>query len=152
MADTGNGATLTFATTGSIGVIQSMTLPEFALDALDVSSLASTDWMEMIPTDLADPGEIVATVLFDGSVSLSLDTMGDQELATVTFPLVTTGNTAATLAATGFVKAYGLPELNNELQTLTVTFQLDGGYNSGTVPTWTPEGENGGVPVPPLTA
>jgi hypothetical protein len=139
MADTGTGATLTLAETGSIGVIQSMTLPEFALEALDVSSLASTVWMEMIPSDLADPGEIVATVLFDGATAVDLTSMGEQELITVTFPKVDPTNTAATLTATGFVKGYTLPELNNEIQTAEVTIQLDGGYNSGTVPTWTAE-------------
>lgn len=138
MADTGAGATLVLTTTGAVGTIRNIKLPEFTIDSLDTSALGTTTYMEKTKTDLADPGEITAEILFDGTVSVP--SLGVHETVTVTFPKIVASNTAATLAATGFIRSYQMPELQvGELQIATITIALDGGYNSGTEPTWTKE-------------
>ena len=140
MADTGQGASLTLGTTGSVGTIRQISIGESSIDTLDVSSLSSTDWMEMISTDLADPPEISAEILFDGTET-NVPALGVAETITVTFPKVaSTTVTAANYAGTGFITSYKLPDLETgEIQIAEITCKLDGGTNSGTAPTWTAE-------------
>jgi hypothetical protein len=139
MPDTGAGATLTLGTTGTIGTIRSIQLPEFSIDTLDVSALATTAWMTLTKTDLANPGEISAEILFDAETGV-VPALGVHELITVNFPKIVTSAAVGNLTATGFIKSFQMPELKtNELQIATITIALDGGYNSGTVPTWDDE-------------
>ena len=128
MADTGQGATLTLATTGAVGVIRSMTLPEMTVDKLDTSDLSTTDFMTYVATDLADPGEITAEILFDAEDD-DLPSFGVSETVTVTFPIHTSGNTTnATLAGTGFITGFKMPDMQiGELQVATITIAYDGG-------------------------
>ena len=138
MADTGAGATLTLATTTNSLTVRSMTLPEQTIDTLDISALDTSNYMEMIPTDLADPGELSVEILYDGTEAAP--SLGVAETVTVTFPKVDSTNTndGATLAGTGFIKGFKFPDLQvGELQIATMTIQFDGGANSGTEPTWT---------------
>ena len=140
MADTGAGASLTLATTGAVGTIRQISIGEGSIDTLDASDLSSTGWMKMTKTDLADPPEITAEILFSGTVT-TVPTLGVHETVTVTFPKVaSTTVTAATYVGTGFITSYKLPDLQiGELQVSEITIKLDGGYNSGTAPTWTAE-------------
>lgn len=140
MADTGAGASLTLGTTGSVGTIRQISIGEFTIDTLDASDISSSDWMQMIPTDLADPPEISAEILWDGTET-NVPSLGVAETITVTFPKVaSTTVTAATFAGTGFITSFKLPDLEiDEIQVAEITCKLNGGYNSGTVPTWTAE-------------
>jgi len=125
MADTGSGATLTLATTGAVGTIKSMTLPEFTIDKLETSDLSTTDYKTYVKTDLAEPGELTAEIFFDGDVAVP--SLGVAETVTVTFPKVIATNTAANLAGTGFITGYKMPELQTgELQMATLTIAFDG--------------------------
>lgn len=130
MADTGLGATLTLATTGAIGNIRSMTLPELTLTDIDDSHLGTTDQRSFCAGDLYDGGELVAEVLFDvTNTNCDLHTFGVSETVTITFPKVDTSNTnaAATLAGTGYVKAQKFPDLQiDELQVYNMTIKFDG--------------------------
>jgi hypothetical protein len=127
MADTGQGATLTLATTGSIGVIRSLTLPEITIDTLDDSDLSTTGFKTYIKTDLAEPGTLQAEILWDATTN-DLPTLGTAETVTVTFPIHTSGNTTnATFAGTGFISSIKMPDMQmGELQVATLTVQLDG--------------------------
>lgn len=127
MADTGTGATLTLATTGSIGTIRSMTLPEAVVEDIETTDLSTTSQKTFIAADLADPGEMSAEVLFDATAN-SLETFGASETVTVTFPIHTSGNTTnATLAGTGYIKGQKFPDLSvGELQVYTLTIKFDG--------------------------
>lgn len=127
MADTGQGATLTLATTGSVGVLRSLTLPDITIDALEDSDLSTTLFKTYRSTDLAEPGEIVGELLFDATAD-DLPTLGVAETVTVTFPIHTSGNTTnATFAGTGFIKGFKMPDMQSgELQMARVTIQLDG--------------------------
>lgn len=127
MADTGLGATLTLGTTGSVGAIRSITSPEFVLEKIDKSVLGTTDFMEYHPGDLSDPGEITAEILFDAEGD-DVPSRGVAETVTITWPIHTSGNTTnATLAGTGFITQFKLPDFQiNELQVATITIAFDG--------------------------
>ena len=127
MADTGQGATLTLATTGAVGVIRSMTLPEFAIDKIETSDLSTTGFKTYIATDLAAPGELTAEIIFDAEDD-DVPSFGVSETVTVTWPIHTTGNTTnATLAGTGFITNFKLPDMQiGELQVATITVAFDG--------------------------
>ena len=127
MADTGQGATLTLATTGAVGVIRSMTLPEFAIDKIETSDLSTTGFKTYIATDLAEPGELTAEIIFDAEDD-DVPSFGVSETVTVTWPIHTTGNTTnATLAGTGFITNFKLPDMQiGELQVATITVAFDG--------------------------
>lgn len=127
MADTGQGATLTLATTGSVGTIRSLTLPDITIDTLEDSDLSTTGFKTYVKTDLAEPGTIQAEILWDAT-SNSLPTLGTPETVTVTFPIHTSSNTTnATFAGTGFISGIKMPDMQiGELQVATLTIQLDG--------------------------
>lgn len=127
MADTGQGATLTLSSTGAVGVIRSMTLPEQTIEKLETSDLSTTDFKTYIKTDLAEPGELTAEILFNADTG-SVPTLGTPETGTVTFPIHTSGNaTNATYAGSGFLTSFKLPDMQvGELQVATLTFAFDG--------------------------
>ena len=134
--DTGNGATLVLATTGAVGDIQSMTLPEWTLDAIEDSHLGTTNFKTFIASDLADPGQLTATIVSSSTVAFAAPT-GVAETVTVTWPIGTSGNTvAATFIGTGFITSKKLPDLaNGALQVRTLTVK----YNGQTEPAYTVE-------------
>lgn len=127
MADTGHGATLALATTGSIGALRSITLPEETIEDIKDSDLSTNNYETYVAGDLAEPGEISADILFDPT-SNTVPAKGVSETVTVTWPIHTSGNTTnATYAGTGYVKAFKLPDMQtNELQLATITIKLDG--------------------------
>ncbi len=134
--DTGLGATLTLGTTGSVGVIRSLTLPELTLNDIDTSHLGTTGQRTYIGGDLVEGGEIVAEVLFDTLVN-ALESFGVSETVTITFPISVNGNTTnATLAGTGYIKGQKFPDMQiDELQVYNLTIKVDGQTDFA----WTPE-------------
>lgn len=134
--DTGNGATLTLS--NFTANITRLACGEQTIDMLDASHLGTTTYIEKIEADLADGGDLSIDFLFDPT--LDYPTIGQgPELGTVTFDLQS-GTTEATYKGTGVVSGIGFPELaNNELMEGSITFTFDGGYDSGTEPTWTKE-------------
>lgn len=137
-SDTGNGATLTLSEDTTSYQIQNINIGGQSVEALDVSLLATTDDKEYIPGDLAETPEINVQVLFD--VTSGLPDLKSTHTATVTFPLgpAQTTTTKATFSGTGFITSREWPELvNDQVQQATFVIKLDGGYNSGTAPTYT---------------
>lgn len=134
MSDTGNQGTLTLATTGDIGAIVEMTLPDWTLEPVEDSHLGTTNFKTYIPGDLAEPGQIVATVIFDQKktnypaiASTTISTWSAPQTVTVTFPIKGTATAGATLAASGFVSGWTFPQMaNNTLMTAQLTITLDG--------------------------
>ena len=136
MADTGNGATLTLSATGSVGSVRSLNLGEHTLPAIDSSHLGTTNYISSIPGDLVDPGEVQIEAIF--AQGTAIPDLGAVETITVTFPIVTSGNSSnAVYTGSGFLTNMSLPEIvNNELMMMSLTFKLDG---VGTEPTFTAE-------------
>lgn len=138
--DTGNGATLTLAlysgTTAITASLALMTITpgELSVPSIDVSTLATSGVTEMIPGDLATPGESSATFKFlSGSAFPTLPSPTGSSV--LTFPLASGQTAAATYSGTAFITKLQLPSLqNNQLQTGTISWQYDG----DTGPTFTP--------------
>lgn len=110
MADTGNGATITFGTTGFTGEIISIGGNEASLEALDTSHLGTTGNMTKAPADLVDQGDFSIEFFFDPDTQ---PTIGTVETITVTFPVPSGGLTGATLAGTGFINSFKWGPLEN---------------------------------------
>lgn len=112
---TGLGTTISFGGTG--GCVRSVTLPEFSQEAIDVSCLDSTGFMEKIKAGLADPGEVSAVVLWEDDYTPPA--IGDDVSVTITLP------DASNFAGTGWVSglSYGSAEVGSVIEcTITVTF------------------------------
>lgn len=148
MADTGNGATVTFtaldgtSSSTAVGSVRSVNLGEQSIPVIDTSHLGTTNFLTSIPGDLKEPGEISMEVLFDQD-TVGVPSLGTVEDIIITFPIVTSGQTTnATYTASGFFSSVSLPEVvNNELMMMSITFKCDGGADASNPqePTFTPE-------------
>lgn len=131
--DVGNGATFTLGTQAISLLIKSIQIGAITVDMLDVSLLATTDFMLEIAAELKKAPEITvnflhATLLDEVEVGVAAET------GTVTFPLRTGEGTAANLAGTGQVTSFKLPDLQiNTVQEGSLVFK----YNGDTGPTYT---------------
>lgn len=122
---TGLGTTISFGGTG--GCVRSVTLPEFSQEAIDVSCLDSTGFMEKIKAGLADAGEVSAVCLWEDNYSPP--GIGDDVSVTITLP------DGAIFAGSGWVSgvSFGSAEVGSVIEcTITVTFDGETG------PTLTP--------------
>lgn len=132
--DTGNGATLTFGTSALAYGWDSIQIGEESVDMLEVSTLATTGYKEMVASDLKETPEI--TVSFVTLTTSTAVTVGAApETITITFPQRTgetaAANIAGTAVVTSFVRCQQLA--NGEIQKGQLTFKYDG----DTGPTWT---------------
>lgn len=135
--DTGNGATLTFAASMGFGTattsltVISITPGEETVGTVDVSTLATTDAMESIPSDLREIGEASATVKFLTQTASTVAGFPGLPAAagsiTLTFPTRSGETTAATYVGTGFITGFTPPSLQNgELQAAEIKWKYDG--------------------------
>ena len=133
MGDTGNGATLTFATSSLTLAITKIMIGEITIDMLDVSTLSTTDFEELISSDLKKIGECSAEFVF--STAANAPTVNSAAVTiTATFPLRTGEGTAANLAGSGQITGFKLPDLQNgQVQVGSVKWR----YNGDTGPTYT---------------
>ena len=125
---TGLGTTASFGGTG--GCVRSVTLPEFSQEAIDVSCLDSTGFMEKIKAGLADAGEVSCTVLWEDDYVPP--TIGADVAVTITLP------DGAIFAGSGWVSSvsFGSAEVGSVIEaTVTVTFD---GVTGPTVTPGTP--------------
>lgn len=96
-----HSTTLSGATTGAIGTIQSINVSGPSRDSIDVSHFGSTDaYREFIP-GMIDAGQISGTIKYDKSVvnTLVSGIESDAEIWTITFP------DGSTFACSGFITA-----------------------------------------------
>lgn len=137
--DTGNGATLVFAgnmgfgtATTSLSMI-SITQGEESVGVVDVSTLATTDAMESIPSDLRDIAESSGSFKWI-TTTAAPDLPAAAGTITITWPTRTGETQAATYAGTGFITGFTPPSfVNGELQTGEIKWKWDG----DTGPTYT---------------
>lgn len=134
---TGQGATAVLSTTGAVGCVRSIQLPEWTQEKIDASCLSTTGFKQYIPGDLTEPGEVSMVMVFDPEIAVP--TPGVIEDLLVTFPLGTpTNTTAATLSGSGFLSSVGQPNMTIDgLLELNLTFCFDG--DAATPPTFTVE-------------
>ena len=114
--DTGNSATFTLTTQTAVASLKvtKISIGEITLDMLDVSTLATTGFMEEIPSDLTKAPEVTIDYVFDVSAT-NIAVTGLQDTATISLPLspALTTTTRATFAGTGVVISNKLPDLEN---------------------------------------
>jgi hypothetical protein len=137
MSKTGNTGTIAFTVTGVTLQFTKIGEWQATRGKLNVSHLETEDFHELIPDDLADPGEIELEALYDPTDDLA-DISETVETITLTYPLDNTGwEVQATLTGTGYVMMVGTPELvNGSVAKQKLKFFFDG---DGTEPAFSPE-------------
>ena len=119
-AKTGTGTTIT--STGFTMKVIGVDPFSIALDALDASNMSSTDFLEKLPADLADLGEMSLEVEFDSGFDI-FTLVGVAQLWTINPGGRGTGHL---IKATGFVTGYQGSLPLNAVATGTVTITWDG--------------------------
>lgn len=132
IGDTGNGATATFGTSSLSLAITNIQIGEISIDMLDVSTLATTDFEEMVSSDLKKAPEVTLNVLFVASATAPV-VGGAAETMTITWPLFTGTTGAATLAGTAQFTSFKLPDLQNGQ---IMSAQVKWKFNGDTGPTY----------------
>ena len=133
IGDTGNGATLTCATSSLSLAITQLQIGEQSIDMLDVSTLATTSDQEMVASDLKKTQEVTGTAIYVGSATLPV-VGAVAETMTITFPLFAGTTTAANLAGTAQFTSSKLPDISNGN---IMMYQFKFKYNGDTGPTYT---------------
>jgi len=125
--DLGNGATLTFGTSGHTLQVESISFSGWDRAVIDTSHLATTGQMTKLASDIYDAGSMTARVQFAPTVAMPVPLQAP-ETVTVTWPISASGNTTnATLAGTGFISSVTPPTLENDtLQTMDVVTTWNG--------------------------
>lgn len=113
MAQTGNSATIAFATTGFTANYTRIGGTGTSRESLEVSHLGTTVHKEFQPADLSDPGELTVEFHWDQSASTFPPINSPEETVTVTYPLKSGETTAATLSGTAFLTNSTSPDLVN---------------------------------------
>lgn len=104
MKTVGNGCTFALSTDGTVGNIQSMDMPTWSGEDVDVSDLDSSEFMEFLYGGLADGGEASLEVFIDPA-GASLPTVGLVQTATI---VITDGTTTRTITGSGYVREFGM--------------------------------------------
>lgn len=122
--DTGQGATLTFATSSLSLLITQITVGEETINMLDASTLATTDYQTMVRSDLKTTPEITFQAVYLQTANAPT-VGGAPETVTVTYP--TLGGTAANIAGTAVITGRTLPSAQiNQLMMLQGRIKYDG--------------------------
>lgn len=125
------GTTAALTTQSTIVLnVRSMTPPEQPINALPVSTLATSGFREYNPGKLKEPGQQEFVILHDVDLMPTIDAgKGVADTLTITYPLKSGQITNATTVGTGFIVDYQLNEFNaddDEPQLGTLVWQWDG--------------------------
>jgi hypothetical protein len=132
-ADTGNGATISFGTSGWSGRVVRIGPATFTREALDNSHLTATGHAKKAEGDLPDAGSNEIEYFFRSDEDWP-PYSGLPETVTITYPVFPGKSTPAKKTGTAFLTEFEEPELaNNVLQRGRMVVTWDG----ETGPTWT---------------
>lgn len=126
MADSAIGTTLVFTTSSYTLNVLSATPSENAVNALPITTLATTGFREYIPGTIKEAGEMEIVALHDPDLEPPIGTV---DTMTLTWPLPSGQAVAGTLAGTGFVQSFQVQELNSEddaPMTINISWKWDG--------------------------
>ena len=127
MADTGNGTTIAFGTSGFTANVYSISGSAQTREALESSHLGTTSFKEYIVDDLVEPGEFEIEFEWDQSFATFPPISAAAETITITYPLKSGEVTNATLAGTGFlISTTGPTATNGEIMRGMATVKFDG--------------------------
>jgi hypothetical protein len=121
-AKTGLGTTITFVTSSfTAKIIDIGNIFNVARGEIEASNMTSTDWMEYIPQDLADPGDLSFTIEYDGDVDPPVNA------ATEAINIdVAGGGTGYLVKGTGFVSGFTATAPHNDKMTADITVKWSG--------------------------
>lgn len=124
--NTGLGATLVFS--GDIVLtglrIRSIGALRESVEALDDTALDSLGYYEVVPDDLLKTDPVQLETYYDGKKTIPTGVCGTM---TITFPLLPTETTPATVTGTGFIVDHSKPSLAPGQRLITnLTIQFDG--------------------------
>ncbi len=121
MCVTGNGATITLASTGTVGRIIRIGEWSEELDDIEDASLDQDvgDHMQYCPGTTINHDEVPIDVVFDPDALLEL---GVEELITITYPVPVGGSTGATRSGLGWLKKRTNAAAENNAR-------MEGGYS-----------------------
>ena len=141
---TGQGTQASFSGAGLSGCVRSLTMPDWTMEKIDATCLGSVDFKAYIPSDLTDPGEISATLIFDPADVPDVTAMGIEGTLTITFPIGEPANdTASTFTTSGFISSLSLGEIGaDNLIEVSVTYCCTA-ETGVSVPTFTAESNSG---------
>ncbi len=133
IGDTGQGMTVTFGTSSLSLAVTEVTVGTISVDTLDVSTLATTGFQELITSDLKKIGKCKLKGVFVASATAPT-VGGAAETMTITYPLFTGNVQAANLAGTAVFTDWKAPDGKlGEVMMFECEFQYDG----DTGPTYT---------------
>lgn len=124
MADSGFGVSISFSST-FLAQITNVTWSGISRSPIDTTySGVSSGNATFIPSDIKDAGELQVELLFNPNDAPPIASAA--ETVTVTFPLPSGGNTAATWAASGFLTNFEVGIPIDDRMTATATIKLSG--------------------------
>ena len=127
--DQGYGLAITFSS-GFCAWITDANWDGIERKDIDVTNDASpSGWMQFIPSDLRDPGNLEVDLIFNPNTTLPITNAA--ETITVTFPVPIGGSTSATWACSGFATKIGMAAPMKDKMTLKLSIKFTG------VPTFT---------------
>jgi hypothetical protein len=131
--DTGQGATITFASHAFAGDVRMIGETKHASSPVKDTPLSATHESH-IPGDTIDPGETELEVIFDRRSALP--PLNQPTLITQTFPLGPGDATAATYVGSGFITERSIPQMATAtLQVSKIKIRWDA---KATLPVFTP--------------
>ncbi len=133
----GTGTTIAFADSSYTANLLSVDWSGISRETVDANHMGITTSTgapdfgsaEFLPVDFADGGELSVEVQFDPAQLPPMlpVVVGDSELITLTFPLVSGDSTPADYAFQGFCKNMDITAPLEEVMTATLTIRVTGG-------------------------
>ncbi|WP_417745065.1 hypothetical protein [Rosistilla oblonga] len=132
---TGNGSTVTFATSGFTARFEEIGEVKQTRGKIRDTDLETEDFHEYIPEDVAEPGEREFKIFWEGT-NAPPSINSDPELVTVTHALEGGQSTAAKFIGSAFIVDLTVDpkHANNETKSGTIKIQYD---NKATPPAFT---------------
>ena len=122
MAATGNGSSVTFAASGSIGTITSISGIGGSRESLDVTHLGSTGGRDFIPNDTVDFGELSIEGHWNGTLAPIASAA-----ETVTITISSSGGTKS-WAGTAFATSWETSAPLDDLVSYSLTLKSSGDW------------------------
>jgi len=118
-AKTGTGTTVTFSGGFTCKIINVDPFA-IALESIDANNMSSVDWMQKLPADLADLGEMSMEIEYDPTAEPPIGTV---ETITIDPKALGTGKK---IVGSGFISGYTASIPVNGKMTATITVTWDG--------------------------
>lgn len=120
----GFGTTITGSVTGAIGDVTNISFSGIDRDAIDITTMASTNkWSSFVP-GMVNGGEITVTVNYVKAMAKTLeDNIG---LAAETWTILFPNTDASTFVFSGYIKGLGTAIPHDDKVTQTVTIKVAG--------------------------